>query len=143
MLDALKRVAIVPFEMSIALLAIISGFTGLLHIGIIDPVDQLLPVWEAILFNLSFLLCGVFLALGIVRAKGGIESLGLWLLNGIVLSRFILYGYLLGFGKNFLVTGLFDAAILAASVIRLYAIRKNQVLVKVKDVRSLDNILSD
>ena len=135
-----ERIAIVPFEAAVGVLVLVSGLTGLFHIGLIDPVNQLLPTWEASTFNAAFFICGVFLISGIFLASAAIESVGLWLLNSTIVARFILYGYYLHYGKDFFLTGIFDLAIIAAGFVRLQTVNTQHVILKVKD-GDVSNIL--
>lgn len=137
-----RRIAIVPFEVAIAILAIGTGITGLLHFGFIDPVSQLLPNWEADSLNISLIASGVALVWGVMLASGAIESVGLWLLNAVIVARFILYGHFLGYGKEFIITGILDAAIVCAGIMRLWSIRTRHILLKTKDVINADDLLS-
>ncbi len=50
-------------------------------------------------------------------------------LTGVIAARFLLFGYYLGFGPAFIVTGVFDAGLIWAAVARLLAIRRHQVIV--------------
>lgn len=135
----LKRMSIVPFEMAIAALLIISGMTGFLHFGITDPLSLLIPMWEQIILNGLSVLSGVFLAAGVSADSGRFEMAGLLFLNGVILSRFLLYGHYFGYGNNFLQTGLFDLAVIVASLARGRTIRKKHVLVKFRHISSLED----
>ena len=139
MKNVFRRIAIVPFEIAIAILAFVSGLTGLFHIGIVDPIGQLLPAWEADLLNSALLLCGGFLIVGVCLASASIEAIGLWLLNTTIVARFILYGKFFNYGTAFVLTGIFDLAIIAAGSIRLRSIRTKHVLLKVKESNGYGN----
>lgn len=142
MKNAFRRIAIVPFEMAIAILALGSGITGLLHIGFIDPVSQLLPNWEADSLNTSLILCGIAMAMGVITGSGAIESVGLWLLNATIIARFILYGHFLHYGAEFVLTGVFDLAIILASTVRLWSIRTRHTLLRAREVIDVNDLLS-
>ena len=133
----LKRLAIVPFEGVIAALLILSGVFGLMHFGLIDPVTALLPQWESVLLNWLAILSGVFMFSGIATGVGRVEQAGLWVLNGVILSRFLLYGKYLGYGETFAQTGVFDATVVVASIVRMHSIKKRYVLMRVKDQSEL------
>lgn len=128
-----RRMAIVPFEIAIAVLVILSGFTGLVHYGIIDPVSALLPDWESASLNWISLLSGFFMALGVASGKGKLELPGLMLLNGAIISRFLLYGHYLGYGSNFVQIGIFDLIIVVASLVRASSIGKKHTIVRLKN----------
>ena len=133
---ALNRISAIPFEIAIASLLILSGVTGLLHIGVIDPVSALLPSWEAVLLNWASVLSGGFIVTGIVFGRSNVERSGLFFLIGVVVSRFLLYGHLFSYGANFVETGLFYLTIIWAAVIRIMSTAKKQTLIRVHD----DNI---
>lgn len=141
MRNIFRRIAIVPFEMSIAFLALGSGITGLLHIGFIDPINQILPNWEADTLNSSLVLCGVGLIWGVLLANGAIESVGLWLLNATIAARFLLFGSFFGYGKEFIITGLLDVSVVAAGIVRLWSIRTKHILLKTKEVIDVDDLI--
>lgn len=132
-MDFVKRIAIVPFEAAIAILALGSGLTGIFKFGIVDPVNTLLPAWEAGLLNAGLIVCGICMLLGIGLGKAILEAPGLWLLIGTILARLILYGHFLHYGTNFILTGIFDLAIIIAGFVRLRSINKKQVILRVKD----------
>lgn len=132
----LKRMAIVPFEMAIAALLILSGISGLVHVGISDPVLSLLPIWEGDILNIASILSGLLMFFGVASGKGRVELPGLILLNGVILSRFLLFGHLLGYGANFFQTGIFDFVVVIASMTRARSIRKDHVIVRLKEYDS-------
>lgn len=127
-----RRIAIVPFEFAIAILVLGSGLISVFHLGTTDPINTLLPTWEANLISVSFLLSGILMIFGISLASAAIESLGLWFLNAIILSRFVLYGHYFHYNEDFWLMGIFDLAIILAGVIRLRSIKSEHVLIKVK-----------
>lgn len=137
-----KRLAIVPFEITIAVLALGTGITGLLHYGFIDPINQLLPNWEADTLNAALILTGLSLIWGLLIASGAIESVGLWLLITTILARFLIFGSYFGYGKEFLITGILDSSVVMAGIIRLWSIRTKHILLKTKDVINADDLLS-
>jgi hypothetical protein len=130
---SLARTTIVPFETAIAVLSLISGIAGIAQFGISDPIFSLIPHWEADLFFLMYTFSGLGMLVGITLDSGMIESFGLWFLSGAVIARFILYANYLGVNANFIVTGAFDAVILAAAFMRMRYIRSKHLLVKVSD----------
>jgi hypothetical protein len=128
------RLAVVPFEAAIAALLIISGVSSLMKFGVVDPFTALLPAWQ------QHLLSGVSVATGFLMWFGsglphkGSEYAGLMLLIAVILSRFLLFGQYLGYGSGFIVTGVFDAAIVCAAVSRLVTLVKDRKIVIVDDV---------
>lgn len=131
--SAARRLSVTPFETAIALLLIISGVASGLHLGLIDPVFALLPGWEAVLLSAMSGVTGALLLAGSGIPHRGAETAGLVLLTCVILSRFLLYGYYLGFGASFAVTGIFDTALIWAAVARLATICRHEVLVRISE----------
>lgn len=142
MRNIFRRIAIVPFEVTIAVLAVGSGITGLLHLGYVDPVSLLLPNWEADALNAAFVLSGISLIFGLTLASAAIESAGLWLLTATVIARALLYGQVLHYSGDFVLMGVFDLAVIFAAVVRLWSIRTKHILLKTKEVIDADDLLS-
>jgi hypothetical protein len=124
-----RRLAVQPFEAAIAALLLISGAAGLARYGITDPTAALLPAWEAVSLNVVLAATGLLILAGIARAWRAGEAAGMLFLTGVIAARFLLFGYYLGFGPAFVVTGVFDLAVIWAAIARLLAIRRHQVIV--------------
>lgn len=137
-----KRIAIVPFELTIAILALGSGITGLLHLSYADPVSLLLPNWEADVLNASLIICGICMMAGLLSASGAIESAGLWLLIATILARALLYGQVLHYKSDFILMSIFDLAVIFSAAIRIRSVRTKHVLLRTKEVISSDDLLS-
>lgn len=131
-ITAVRRLMVVPFETAIAILLIISGAVGLAHYGIIDPIAALLPAWEAAALNIMAIFAGGLMTTGMGGSLKRPELSGLLLLLGVVICRFILFGYYLGFGENFVTTGVTDAAFIWAAVARLITILNGSSIVIIK-----------
>lgn len=130
---ALHRAAVVPFEVAVGLLLLFSGLTAMFHVGLIDPVTALLPDWEAILLNVMTTLCGALIIAGVILAVGAAEAAGLLFLLGVVAARFLLYGHYLSYGANFVLTGVLDATIIGAAVVRLITLRQRKSIILADD----------
>jgi hypothetical protein len=137
--NAARRLVIVPFETAIALLLIATGITGIFHAAVVDPVDALLPHPEAVALYAMSAFTGLLMAAGIAASNRGTEIAGLLFLTAVILDRFILYGYYLGFGASFIVTGIFDSAIVWAALTRLHTVRKRRALVMIQNGQALDD----
>ena len=124
-----RRLAVQPFEAAIAGLLLISGIAGLDRYGITDPTAALLPAWEAAGLNVVFIITGMLILAGIAYSWRGGEAAGMLFLIGVIAARFVLFGYYLGFGPAFIVTGVFDTGLIWAAIARLLAIRRRQVIV--------------
>lgn len=133
----LRRLTIVPFEVVIAALLIAAGITGMLHFGVVDPIDMLLPNWEAFILNLISVLAGIFIISGISVNNRYIEQAGLLFLIGAITSRFILYGHFFGYGANFIQTGIFYSFVAVACTVRSNSLRNKQVMVRIKDTNGV------
>lgn len=136
----LKRISIVPFEVAIAFYALFSGVASIAQLGVTDPLVALLPGWEALALNIATLISGILMIAGVGAGISKIEQAGLFFLDGILISRFLLYGHYLHYGTNFFVTGLFTAAILLASVARSISISKNHVILRVENEKLIDEL---
>ena len=128
----LQRLGILPFETAIALLLIISGVAQLTHVGLIDPVGVLLPAWEAMAFGWVTIGTGLQMMGGMAIASRRAEMAGLLLLIAVISSRFLAYAIYLGFDTRFVVTGVFDAAIIWAAITRLLTVRRGDTLIRIR-----------
>lgn len=128
---AVARVTITPFETAIAVLLIASGAASLTSAGLIDPVHALLPAWEAAILDWATITTGLLMSAGVAAGWRGAEIAGLLLLAAVISDRFVLFGYYLGFGAPFAVTGIFDAAVIWAAAVRLNTIRRRQVIIRI------------
>lgn len=135
-----RRMTIAPFEMAIAIFLVISGVSGLFHYGVIDPLAILIPMWEEIALNCLAIISGLCMLFGVAIDSGRFEAAGLFFLNGALISRFILYGHYLGYGNNFIQTGIFDLVVVIASLIRGRTIRKKHVIVKFDNISSVESL---
>lgn len=131
--SAARRLSVMPFETAIAWLLIITGIAGGMHYGVTDPVAALLPAWEATLLSAMSGVTGALMLAGAGIPHRGAEAAGLLFLCGVIVSRFVLYGFYLGFGPSFAVTGIFDTALVWAAVARLAMIGRREVLVRVSE----------
>jgi hypothetical protein len=132
------RLAITPFETAVALLLVSTAAASIAHVGIFDPVDALLPKPEAFGLNVWSILTGILMIMGAAAGSRGPEIAGLLFLIGVVVNRFILYGYYLGFGINFMVTGIFYSAVVGAALVRLHTLRTHRVLIMLRNGRDSD-----
>ncbi|HEY5990766.1 MAG TPA: hypothetical protein VIV12_30880 [Streptosporangiaceae bacterium] len=131
-MTVLRRLVIAPFESAIAALLIISGAAQLLNAGLIDPVRALLPPWEATALSGLSIGTGLMMMAGSAAASKGAEIAGLLLLIAVITCRFLLYGVYLGFGSGFVVTGVFDTAVVAAALARLWTVGRGDVIVRLR-----------
>ncbi|HEY5985819.1 MAG TPA: hypothetical protein VIV12_05455 [Streptosporangiaceae bacterium] len=131
-MTVLRRLIITPFESAIAALLVISGAAQLLGAGLIDPVRALLPPWEAAALSWLSVGTGLVMMAGSAAAAKGAEICGLLLLVAVITCRFLLYGVYLGFGSGFVVTGVFDTAVVAAALARLWTVGRGDVIVRVR-----------
>lgn len=127
---AASRVAVVPFETAIAMLLAVYGVAALAGYGIIDPVAALLPAWEATALSVMSVATGVLMITGTAIPHRGAEAAGLLFLIAVITSRFLLFGYYLGYGSQFVTTGVFDAGLVWAAMSRLSAVRRGLVIIR-------------
>jgi len=129
------RLTVTPFETAVALLLVSTAAASIAHVGVFDPVDSLLPKPEAFALNVWAIITGFLMVTGAALGARGPEIAGLLFLIGVVVNRFILYGYYLGFGVNFMVTGIFYSAVVGAALVRLHTLRTHRVLIMLRDGR--------
>jgi len=130
---AARRAGIVPFESAIAVLLVVSGAAALAGAGLVDPVADLLPGWEAVSLSALSIAAGVLMLAGVAGDAWRFEVPGLGLLAGVIMARFLLFGYFFGYGESFLVTGVFDGAIVAAAVSRFRTVTRGEVVIRLPD----------
>jgi hypothetical protein len=130
MRQALARLAVVPFEAAIAALLAVYGVAALAGYGIIDPVAALLPAWEATALSVMSVATGVLITAGTAVPHRGAETAGLLFLVAVIACRFLLFGYYLGYGSQFVTTGVFDTGLVWAAGTRLSAIRRGLILIR-------------
>ena len=131
-----RRMAVTPFEIAIAILLIIYGVANFLNTNLFDPLRALLPGWESWTVGSMGVLSGLLIVMGIARSWRGGEAAGLIFLWAVIMTRFVSYGYYLGFGSEFLVQGIFDTAVIVATIVRLNTIRKGSTIVLLVEGRS-------
>jgi hypothetical protein len=128
----MRLISITPFEAAIAVLLIFYGVTALAHYGLVDPVTALLPGWEATGLSVMSVITGGLLLAGAALPYRGAEAAGLLFLIAVIGSRFLLYGFYLGFGSNFITTGVFDATLIWAALVRLVTtVLRGKMLVRI------------
>jgi hypothetical protein len=98
--------------------------------GIIDPVAALLPAWEATALSVMSVATGVLITAGTAVPHRGAETAGLLFLVAVIACRFLLFGYYLGYGSQFVTTGVFDTGLVWAAGTRLSAIRRGLILIR-------------
>lgn len=128
----LRRLAVLPFEVLIAGLVIVSGSLALLHIGGLgqDALSVQLPDWLNVASNLTYLLAGLAMFSGIGLARGDIEAAGLVGISAGVIIRAVALVWFVGWSGLIIVTVSFNMMVVIACGVRLSHIagRKTVIL---------------
>ena len=127
-----SRLCVGHFEISVALLLIISGIADFLGWGQQDRTLTVLPVWEINLVNTLAITAGVFVTTGVMFNLRKLELSGMLILIATFTVRLLLYAVYLGINWNFVITGVFYTAVLWAAGIRTFSLIKGTGVVLVK-----------
>lgn len=110
------------FEAAFGVLLFVGGVTTMLSWQELDPFEQTIPYWLLILFNVLYSLSGLSMTLGLIIGRGNVEAAGLFLLMPLLVGRALLYGHLLGWGVDSILSLVFSFIFTAACAGRLYVI---------------------
>lgn len=125
MKDSIKRgyirMAIFPFEMTFAGLAIVSGIVGLMGDPnrSADSLTTLFPDWLVILLNIFYVMSGLAIAIGLTAPRRDFEAFGIVQLAAAVVIRTVAVAIVAGFGAATATTYIFYAILLWACGARL------------------------
>ncbi|HEX6686428.1 MAG TPA: hypothetical protein VF062_26890 [Candidatus Limnocylindrales bacterium] len=114
------RICLAPFESAIAALIVAQAVIAVAGVGLVDPVETLLPDWLATGFNVAYLAAGLLLLFGVLRPRGDVEGAGLVLLACLVIGRGFLFGTLLGWGLQSITSLAFSTVVAVACVARIH-----------------------
>lgn len=112
------------FEAAFGFLLVSSGLTTLMGWSALDPFELVLPYWLLFVFNICYTLSGVAIILGLFFHRGDVEGSGLVMLVPLLIARGILFGFLLGWGADAIVSLVFSFVFSAACLGRIYLIVK-------------------
>lgn len=137
----LRRLNVLPFEVLIAQLVVVSGGLALFHVGGIgqDVLSTLLPGWLTTTLNALYLLTGLAMFVGIGMGRSDIEVAGLiGVASGAVIRGLALAWFAWdapGVRSLILVGFIFDVFIVVACAIRLTHLfqRKSVILAELRD----------
>lgn len=110
------------FEAAFGVFLFISGIATMLSWVVLDAFEQVIPYWQLVAFNSCYSLAGLLMVIGLVVSRGNIEASGLTLLFPLLIIRAILYGQLLGWGTDSVLSLLFSLVFASACVGRVYVI---------------------
>ena len=131
-----ERVNTIPFETLIGIFAALSGLLGLLHIGLPnDILRELLKTWQVVAFNISYLIAGMAMVIGIGAARADLEGFGLGLVAMNVAIRAVASVVLLGFDQLVISSIFFNLLVIGACIIRIISLARNEVIFKFKEDR--------
>lgn len=145
MTAALRRFTVLPFEVLIGALVIVSGGLALIHVGGIgqDVLSLTLPGWLTTTLNVVYVASGLAILAGIGSARADFEAAGLiGVASGAVIRGLALVWFTWDRPdvRSLIVVGLiFDVMIVIACAIRIrhLAQRKTIVLAEVLPERRL------
>jgi hypothetical protein len=129
---AVLRIQMLPFEISVAMLFIISGTAQLLKLGRSDPTLLVLPFWEATTITILEIVTGLFIMGGVGSGLRRFELAGQFFLVAVLMARLLLYASAFGVNQNFIITGVFYATMLWAAVSRTVALLRGDALAWVR-----------
>jgi len=121
-----------PFEITIAMLFVISGSAQLGGWGPPDATLAVLPFWEARTIVILEIVTGLLIFFGIARASRRFELSGMFFLVAILATRLLLYANYLGVAEDFIITGVFYATLLWAAVCRTVRLLKGDSLIWIR-----------
>jgi len=127
-----QRLNTLPFESAFGFLALYAGVAGLLDIGTIDPINELLGSFLVAAFQTAFAAAGLLILVGIARSFGTVEALGVGLLAVNLVVRGIAVLAVAGLS---LATGgvvVLYAGLVVACGVRLSSILRADVIARVK-----------
>lgn len=122
----LNRLLLQAFEIAFSLLFIVSGSLTLTGLSTPEPLEILLPVWLYYLMSSCYLIAGTSMFVGVLWPRGDIEGAGLALLIPLLTGRAILFGQLLGWGLDAIVSLTFSVVFSLACAARIYLIARLQ-----------------
>ena len=119
------RLRALPFQVAMAGLALVSGTTGLLHIGTAtDSLTLLFPTWLVLGLNVTYIMSGVCMILGLALPRRDVEGFGLVQLGAAVVVRGVAVALVAGLNPDVLSLYTLYAMILWACYQRLKALFK-------------------
>lgn len=127
-----RRLCVLPMNAAIALLSIYAGAAALLHFppASAHPLVALLPGWLTTAFNLTYLIAGVLILLGIGLGKAALEGPGLVLLVASLAVRLSAAWSFVGWGRAVADLAVYYSAIGLACVERYLTIARGDTIVR-------------
>jgi len=127
----LGRIATLPFESFIAVLALQSGLVGLFRIGSSATVlDAVLGVSLAHVFQVGYAVSGLLMLVGVGLGRADSEGFGLMLLSTSVVIRTIALVYLLGITEDVAPALLTASFTVLFSGLRLRSLLHHEVIIR-------------
>lgn len=127
------RLTVVPWGVVIAGLSIISGLVGLLHVGTgSDALDAELAPLLVSAFQVTYLVSGLAMFVGLGRGSASLEGFGLVLLALSIVVRFVAVTAAVGVSIQVVILLVFYVLILWACLTRLRALFRGDVLIRAR-----------
>ena len=129
------RLVCVPFESSLAIVAIWTGATSLLEYSVAARAfSWALPQATVDIFNLAYVLAGAFVLLGVGWGYRNVESSGLLMLFTVLTVRVFSLMVLVGTTPETVTAIVQGLTFGLATLLRLYMIIKGKTLVYAQDI---------
>jgi uncharacterized membrane protein YphA (DoxX/SURF4 family) len=130
--SAILRIQMLPFEITIAFLFIMSGIAQIFKWGPPDNTLLALPFWEARTITILEIVTGLFIVFGVASSQRRFELAGQFFLVAILITRLLLYANAFGIDEDFIISGVFYATLLWAAVSRTVALLRGDSLAWVR-----------
>lgn len=131
------RLAVLPFEVLIGFLAVISAGLALIHYGNIgaDALTLLLPHRLVLATNVLYLAAGLGVICGVGFGRADVEIAGLiGVASGVVVRSVVLIG-LAGLTSTIATSLLFNSTVLVACVVRIWTLILGDTIARVRPER--------
>lgn len=126
----MRRLAVLPFDTTLAGLVLVSGLLALRHFGGLglDPLSAQLPGWLEMVCNLLYALAGTAWLAGLGSGRGDLEAFGLTGVAAGITMRAVALVWFVGWSSAIFVVLVFDVMVLGACMVRLKHLIQGRVL---------------
>lgn len=129
---AIHRLNVIPFEAAMAWISFFAGFVGVTHLTTsTDSLNVFLPSWFVLALNISYMLSGVGILIGLGTARRDAEGAGIVLLLGSVVVRALAIAFIAGIHISTFLLLVFYTVFALACLSRIRALFSGSVTVKI------------